>query len=153
MKIRAVQPEEASAWVAMRQCLWPHHTVDDLSGTVEAYFSTGTPLVAAAFLAWDGVRPIGFVELSVRPYVPGARSLPAPHVEGWYVEPAFRSQGIGRRLIVAAEKWAIRNGHSQLGSDALLENTGGAAAHRALGFQEVERVCFFVKDLDREAAT
>lgn len=151
MIVREVQSADAATWIGLRHRLWPHGTVEELAATVEAFFGTGTPLVAAAFLAWDGGTPVGFVELSMRPYVPGARSLPAPFVEGWYVESAARGRGVGRLLIDAAEQWARERGHQQLGSDTALENTGSVAAHRALGFREVEAVRFFIKDLRNDA--
>ena len=78
---REVGRTDAPAWTRLRHELWPHATIDDLSTTVDAFFDGGTPLVAAAFLAWDGDVPLGFIELSLRPYVPGARSVPAPFVE------------------------------------------------------------------------
>ena len=131
----------------MRHRLWPDATIEDLEHTVAAYFRGGTPFLSAAFVAVHETAAVGFIELSIRSYVPGALSNPAPHVEGWYVEPEFRGRGVGRQLMRAAEQWAVANGHPQLGSDVLLGNTASADAHKRLGFREVERVTFFVKDL------
>jgi aminoglycoside 6'-N-acetyltransferase I len=36
--------------------------------------------------------------------------------------------------------WALAEGCGELASDSLLENGAGHAAHRALGFEETERV-------------
>jgi aminoglycoside 6'-N-acetyltransferase I len=66
-------------------------------------------------------------------------SSPVPFVEGWYVEPAWQRRGIGRALIEAAEARAREAGCTELASDAELDNTDGIAAHRAVGFDEVER--------------
>ena len=44
-----------------------------------------------------------------------------------------------------AEEWAINNGFNELASDAELENLSSLAAHKALGFQEVERIVCFIK--------
>ena len=131
----------------MRHRLWPDATVEDLSSAVSAFFSGGTPFLRAVFVAVDQSAAIGFIEISIRAYVPGARANPAPHVEGWFVEQEFRSRGVGRQLMRAAEQWAVANGHPQLGSDVLIDNTASADAHKRLGFREVERVTFFVKDL------
>ena len=142
-----MESRDAAAWVGMRHRLWPDASVEDLASTVAAYFSGGTPFLAVAFVAARETDAVGFIEISIRAYVPGAAVNPAPHVEGWYVEPAFQGRGIGRLLMKGAESWAVAHGHAQLGSDVLIENTGSADAHKRLGFREIERVCFFVKDL------
>ena len=59
----------------------------------------------------------------------------------------LRGSGVGRALIAAAEQWARDRQYTELASDALLDNTGSYAAHRALGFEEVERAIHFRKAL------
>ena len=145
--VRPAGPADGAAWVRCRHRLWPHRTAEELAETVEAFFGAGTALVAAVFVAWEADTPVGFVELSLRAYVPGARQLPAPFVEGWYVEPAARGRGVGRALIEAAQQWAHDHGHRQLGSDTALDNVDSLGAHRALGFREVEAVRFLIKEL------
>lgn len=145
--VREVRAADASRWAHLRQKLWPGHTVEELSKDVHEFFAHGTPLAAAAFLAWNENEPVGFLELSVRSYVPGALSLPAPFVEGWFVDAAWRRKGVGRMLLTAAEDWARGRGYQQLGSDADVGNTLGAAAHAAVGFREVETIRCFIKDL------
>ena len=91
---------------------------------------------------------IGFVEVSVRERVDGSTEDRVGYVEGWYVEPAWRGRGVGRRLIQAAEDWTRARGLKELASDAEIANTGSIAAHRALGFRETFRVVQFLKRLD-----
>ncbi len=98
--------------------------------------------------AEDGeARPTGFVELSLRAYAEGCQSDNVAYVEGWYVVPEARGRGVGRALIEAAEGWARRQGCTELGSDAQLDNAASAAAHRALGFSEVGQIRCFRKPL------
>lgn len=47
--------------------------------------------------------------------------------------------------MAAAEDWAREHGYSELASDTLLENRASEGAHRALGFEEVERAIHFRK--------
>ena len=148
VEVREAGAPDAERWIHLRRRLWPVPTVEELSKDVYAFFNRGTPLVAAAFLAWHKNEAIGFLELSVRSYVPGAGSLPAPFVEGWFVDVEWRRRGVGRMLVKAAEDWARRKGYRQLGSDADVKNTLGAAAHKATGFREVETIRCFIKDLD-----
>jgi aminoglycoside 6'-N-acetyltransferase I len=99
------------------------------------------------FVAEAKGRLVGFLELDFRKYAPGCRSSPVAFIEGWYVEPESQGQGIGRALIEAAEAHARAAGHHEIASDAEIENVQGIAAHRALGFDEIERVVYFRRSL------
>ncbi|MNH44722.1 Aminoglycoside N(6')-acetyltransferase type 1 [compost metagenome] len=68
-------------------------------------------------------------------------------LEGLYVRPASRSQGIARQLVAEIQQWAEEMGCTELASDALLNNQGSHAMHEALGFRETERVVYFLKPL------
>jgi aminoglycoside 6'-N-acetyltransferase I len=45
------------------------------------------------------------------------------------------------------ETWGRTQGCSEFASDALLENSDSHSMHRALGFEETERVVYFRKSL------
>jgi len=151
--VREAVPSDATIWLRLRQRLWPDADPSELGAHVEDFFGRGSATVAVVFLAFDAHNAVGFAELSLRPYVPGATSIPAPFLEGWFVEPSARRQGVGRALIRAAERRALERGHRELGSDTILDNESAALAHQALGFREVERVRFFVKRLEPDGAT
>lgn len=70
-----------------------------------------------------------------------------PYVEGWYLDTGLRSSGYGKQLMAAAETWAKENGFDELAGDAELEDSGGIAAHKALGFKEVGQIVCFIKKL------
>lgn len=97
--------------------------------------------------ATDRGRLAGFVEASIRDWAEGCSTRPVGYIEGWYVVPEYRRSGVGRQLIDAAEQWARSRGCSEMGSDALLDNVISYAAHRALGYREVERVVAFSKKI------
>jgi aminoglycoside 6'-N-acetyltransferase I len=69
------------------------------------------------------------------------------YIEAWYVDPDARRIGLGRALLAAAEAWARERGYQEMASDALLDNDVSHAAHRRLGYQEVDRVVQFRKNL------
>ena len=93
-------------------------------------------------------KPVGFVEATVRnDYVNGCATSPVVFLEGVYVEPWARRQGAARALVGAAEEWGRKMDCREFASDALLENSDSHAMHRALGFEETERVVYFRKDL------
>jgi aminoglycoside 6'-N-acetyltransferase I len=87
----------------------------------------------------------GFAEVSTRPYADGCRTSPVAFLEGWYVDPDFRGQGVGRALVGAVEAWARERGLQELASDALLDNEVSQKAHERLGFVEVERAVRYRK--------
>jgi len=143
MTIREIRETDRADWVRLRDALWPG-SLSDHDAETKKYFEQ--PHSAVIFVAEsDGL--IGFLELEYRPYAPGCRSSPVPFIEGWYVEPDRRGQGIGRALVEAAEAYARAAGHSEIASDTELENANSIAAHQALGYEEAERVVCFRKSL------
>ena len=92
-------------------------------------------------------KKIGFAELSIRSYAEGSLNHAVPFLEGWYVAPGYRKQGVGRALIHRAESWARSLGYTELASDAQIENTVALKAHAAVGFEEVERTVCYLKQL------
>ncbi|WP_245606073.1 GNAT family N-acetyltransferase [Thermus amyloliquefaciens] len=83
----------------------------------------------AAFVAEVEGRLVGFVEVSLRPYAEGCATRPVGYLEGWYVAPEWRWQGIGRALVEAAEAWARARGCQEMASDAELGNLLGQEVH------------------------
>src|SRR5439155_36668 len=81
----------------------------------------------------DSGEPIGFAELSIRPYAEGCHSGRVAYLEGWFVEPAARRKGVGAALLKAAEDWGRASGCTELASDAEIGNDESVSAHRALG--------------------
>jgi aminoglycoside 6'-N-acetyltransferase I len=102
----------------------------------------------AAFVA---VRPggglAGFVEVSLQAHAAGCDTSPVGYVEGWYVDADVRRTGIGRQLVAAAEAWARARGCREMASDCEVDNRVSEAAHRSLGYEEVQRVVQFRKGL------
>ena len=144
MTIREIRNADRGDWVRLRNALWPG-SLSDHDAETKKYFAR--PHSGAIFVAESDGRLIGFLELEYRPYAPGCRSSPVPFIEGWYVEADRRGQGIGRALVEAAEAYAHAAGHHEIASDTELENTNSIAAHRALGYEESERVVCFRKSL------
>ena len=133
----------------MRLALWPDESEQTHRVEVERYFAESRTLGSmpeAVFVATaPGADPalVGFAEVSRRAYAEGCETSPVGFLEGWYVIAERRGEGVGRALLAAAEAWARRLGCREFASDAVVDNAVGAAAHRALGFEEVVVVrCF-----------
>ena len=90
----------------------------------------------------------GFIEASIRrDYTDGCTTSPVGYIEGWYVIPQARRQGIGRELVSAAEHWARGKGCHEMGSDAKLANRPSHKAHSALGYANGDTLVHFHKRL------
>ena len=147
--IRPAAVPDLPRWAELRSALWPDEAPAELRDEAEAYLAGGARLLEAVLVAedmTDGV--IGFVELSRRPYAEGCTTSPVGFLEGWYVMPEHRGRGVGRALVSAAEAWARSKGCLEFASDTTFDNAAGAAAHHALGFEEVEVLRCYRKPLD-----
>jgi aminoglycoside 6'-N-acetyltransferase I len=152
MPLKAATIERCSAlnqagWLQFRVALWPDASADEHRGYMA--ISLAQPERFLQLMMYDEKRePIGFIEGSIRSdYVNGTETSPVGFVEGVYVVPTMRRQGVARRLFEAIGDWARARGCRELASDALLENEASQRAHRALGFKETERVVYFSKTL------
>jgi aminoglycoside 6'-N-acetyltransferase I len=145
MTIREIAQDDRRDWLRLRESLWPGSLTDHDIET-RRYFDERAALPVVLVAETEG-RVIGFLELDLRKYAPGCESSPVPFIEGWHVDAAFQRRGIGRALVRAAEAHARAMGYHEIASDAELENAGGIAAHRALGFEEVERIVSFRRSL------
>lgn len=138
---------EQPGWLALRQALWPDTSREEHLSEMASLCTS--PLRFVQFIAYSGpAAAIGFVEAAVRSdYVNGTRLTPVAFLEGIYVVPGARRQGVARALVDQVERWAAGRGCRELASDAFLDNRVSHAVHRALGFEETERVVFFRKPL------
>ena len=110
----------------------------------------GEPHRFGQFIARDeqGVA-WGFIEASIRhDYVNGTDSSPVGFLEGLYVKPLGRRQGVASALVQVVMQWAKSGGCSELASDASIKNRKSQAMHKSLGFVETERVVYFNKRLE-----
>lgn len=149
MQIRRLKPTDLDAWVRMRNALWPNHTADELRDDAERMLA-GDPtpfLKIAVFVAEDEQGLCGFLEASLRGNAEGCSTSPVGYIEGWYVAPDLRGEGVGKALVIAAEDWARAQGCSEIGSDAHADNEPSRRAHRALGYKEKRPVVHFHKQL------
>ncbi len=148
VRVRPAKRSDASVWLKMRHALWPEGSVEEHETEIERFFAGQAREPLAVLIAEDTeARPLGFAELSIRAYAEDCSTDRVAFLEGWFVAPEARRQGVGRRLVDAAEAWARSQGCSEFASDALLENEVGIAAHRALGFADAGRLQCFRKDL------
>lgn len=131
----------------MRQSLWPAD-VDEHAHEIQRFFEGDRVMPAEVLIASDETgRAVGFAELSLRSVVEGCAPGAVGFLEGWFVDAGFRRHGVGAMLVGAAEEWARGQGCVEFGSDTEVDNHVSIAAHKALGFEETERLVCFRKAL------
>ena len=141
MRIREYRPADRREYQELREKLWP----DCSDADNDSWFARDD---ATTFLAErpDGSL-CGFVEVGSRACADGCDTSPVGYIEGWWVDADVRKRGVGRALIEAAERWARSRGLTEMASDALMDNNVSHASHKALGYEEVERLVVFRKSL------
>lgn len=144
ISVRPATSADAAAWVRLRCALWPEGSASEHRDEIDQFFAgqLREPLTTLLALNASG-DAVGFAELSIRSYAEDCVTDHVAYLEGWYVVPEVRRQGVGTALVRVAEAWARSQGCTEFASDALIDNHVSAAAHRALGFQETVQIrCF-----------
>ena len=142
--IRRLAPTEHVAWIRLRRALWPDADPAELGE--EAATLAADPMQPVFVADADG-ELCGMLEASIRTSAPGCRTDRIGYIEGWYVAPAWRKQGIGGRLVAAAETWARAQGCTEMASDTTSDYPLSPSAHARLGYREIHHEIFFAKEL------
>jgi GNAT superfamily N-acetyltransferase len=152
--VRPVRAGDRAEWLRMRTALWPHGSRGDHADEIDAFLDNHlvtwlrAALAVQVFVAVrNAERLCGFVEASVRACVEDCDTRPVGYVEGWFVDPDMRRQGVGRALVAAAEHWAATQGCHEMASDAAVTNQVSIAVQKALGFEESSRAVHFRKQI------
>jgi aminoglycoside 6'-N-acetyltransferase I len=146
MNIRPVTRADRDEWLRMRSALWPDAPLVEHNREIEQFLETGQPGVVLVAERPQG-ELCGFLEARVRHYVDGCETDRVGYIEGWYVDPDLRRNGIGRAMVKQAEHWARHHGCTEMASDTQLYNMSSQEAHLRIGYTEVERLVIFRKEL------
>jgi aminoglycoside 6'-N-acetyltransferase I len=147
VRIAPASAEDAGAWLELRLALWPGERREEFATEIASLLvdpGDTVNLIAHS----DTGEAIGFAEADLRrDYVEGCKTSPVAFLEGIYVAPAHRRQGVAAALVRAVEDWGRQNGCIEFASDAVIDNLDSQAMHRAIGFTETVRVVYFRKEL------
>jgi len=144
--VRPLRENDIGEWFRLRKMLWDGSSEEEHKAEMmDIYEHTETQLVLVAEVG-EGMLG-GFLEASIRPFVEDCHSDHVGYLEGWFVEDKYRRNGIGRRLVSEAEKWAKRKGATEMASDAEIGNEMSLEAHQNLGYEETSRLVHLRKDL------
>jgi len=153
VQIRPAQSCDLDQLTRMCEDLWPKSSAEEHAQELRLILAGATdrvltmPLTILVAEASAGAL-VGFVEVDLRSHADGCDPAQAVgYIEGWYVAEEFRSRGVGRKLVAAAERWASSHRCVEMGSDALIDNEVSQRAHEALGYKVVDRCVHYRKRL------
>jgi aminoglycoside 6'-N-acetyltransferase I len=101
VNVRTVKPNDRVEWLRMRKALWDDCPDEQHEREIDEMLCGDTGVVFVAERPGGGL--CGFLEADLRSRADGCESTPVGYIEGWYVDPAMRRCGVGRRLVDAAE--------------------------------------------------
>jgi aminoglycoside 6'-N-acetyltransferase I len=147
--VRPAQSSDRDEIAKMCELLWPETPMAEHREEVAVIMTSGMSgtLPAAILVSHDGDGALtGFVEVGMRSHADGCDTArPVGFVEGWFVYESFRNRGIGRELIQAAEQRTRMQGCAEMASDTWIDDRRSQRAHKALGFEVVDRCVHFRK--------
>ncbi len=150
MKICEISPSNFNEWLAMGLELWPHYKKKQhvLEKVLQEELNSNK--YKHYLIQNDANEYIGFINLSLRyDYVQGASSSPTAYIEGIYVKPEYRGQGVAKRLVNHALSWAQKQGCKELASDAELTNVVSQKFHERLGFKKVNTNVHYIMPIQK----
>lgn len=125
--------------------MWEDNTVDSLEAEFSEIIKTDD---AVFFIKYENETPVGFAQCGLRKdYVEGTETSPVGYLEGIFVKEQYRKKGYAKELLSVCEKWARDMGCTEFASDCELDNVGSLKFHVAMGFEEVNRIICFRKEL------
>ena len=132
----------------MRSKLWPQESPSEHLAEISDLMTHYDYHSWLAFFDGDGgLRPVGFLEASIRPYVNGCLNRPVAFIEGIWCDEDWRLKGLAGQMVAICTEWAKSKGITELASDAYLENKASHQAHESWGFHKTETVVYFRKKL------
>ncbi|MEQ8904660.1 aminoglycoside 6'-N-acetyltransferase [Ekhidna sp.] len=145
MTIEEISKDNVSDLAQLVLFLWPECNYKE-------EFQNGLKILNSptetAFIAKNHGIYLGFIQLSLRyEFVEGTTTKPVLYMEGIYVDPSHRKEGIAKRLVEMAESWGKKRGCSEMASDTEITNKLSIDFHQSVGFDEVNRLVTFRKDL------
>lgn len=143
--IRIATEKDSCILAEMAVQMWENQTAEELAAE---FAETMKDENSAFFIKSENDTAVGFAQCNLRTdYVEGTESSPVGYLEGIFVKEGYRNKGYARELLTACENWAKDMGCSEFASDCELSNTGSLYFHKAMGFDEVNRIICFKKSI------
>ncbi|MDO5153614.1 MAG: GNAT family N-acetyltransferase [Eubacteriales bacterium] len=136
---------DALALAKLAVQMWSNHTLSELESDFAEIISNEN---AVCFMKYVEGKPIGFAQCQLRyDYVEGTQTSPVGYLEGIFIQEEYRHKGFAKELLQKCEKWANDKACSEFASDCELNNIDSLKFHLAMGFEEVNRIICFRKEI------
>ena len=143
--IRSAVKNDARVLAELAIQMWSDNTVFDLEREFEELIESNK---AVCFIKYIDNKAIGFAQCQLRTdYVEGTETSPVGYLEGIFIVEAYRKKGYAKELLSACERWAKEQNCSEFASDCELDNTASLGFHLAMGFEKVNRIICFKKEI------
>lgn len=143
--IKKAKKKDSKVLAKMAMKIWEENNLYDLVKEFEEFAQDPN---MASFIKYVDDKPVGFANVSIRyDYVEGCETSPVGYLEGIYVEDEYRKNNYARDLVEACEKWVKDKGIKEFASDCTLTNKDSLAFHLSIGFEDVNRIICFKKEL------
>ena len=125
--------------------MWQNHSVNELINEFSEIMTGGK---SQFFLKYENDLPIGFAQCQLRyDYVEGTKTTPVGYLEGIFIKEGYRNRGYAKELLIECEAWARSKGCKEFASDCEIDNTDSFYFHKAMNFNEANRIICFTKTL------
>lgn len=143
--IKSAFKEDARLLAELAIKMWCDTTVSELEKGFEELIASDK---AMCFIKYVDGKAVGFAQCQLRTdYVEGTDSSPVGYLEGIFVEKEYRKRGYAKELLKECENWAKEKQCTEFASDCELVNEESLHFHMALGFEEVNRIICFKKEI------
>ena len=143
--IKRAGVKEAEILAGLAVQMWTDHT---LAAVADEFRKITEQEDAVCFIKYVDDKPVAFAQSQLRyDYVEGTESSPVGYLEGTFVAEKYRKRGYAAELLAECETWAKEKGCTEFAGDCELVNEGSLQFHRALGFEETNRIICFRKDI------
>jgi ribosomal protein S18 acetylase RimI-like enzyme len=145
MEIRLAVPEDIQKISAVFEHFYTYNAGQQPQYYRQAAEEGGYPLriienrLSDLYVALDGGAIIGLMHVEEKITPPNESIIPHRYADivALFVDPTYRGQGVGDRLIRAAKKWAKGRKLNYLELFVLAENEGGLGFYKKAGFETV----------------
>ncbi|MDD2258323.1 MAG: aminoglycoside 6'-N-acetyltransferase [Bacilli bacterium] len=125
--------------------MWEDHTIEELLIEFENILKNKDSVV---YIYYFKDNPVGFAHCQLRrDYVEGTHTPVVAYLEGIYIDKNNRRKGYAKDLLLMCEKWARQKGCIELASDCEIDNEVSFDFHQSVGFEEVNRIICFRKEI------
>lgn len=143
--IREATQADTFALAELAIKMWSDNTISELQTEFLDLICSDN---AVCFIKYVGNKEVGFAQCQLRnDYVEGTDTSPVGYLEGIFIEKEYRQRGYAKELLLKCEKWAKEKHCTEFASDCEIDNDTSLEFHLAMGFEEVNRIICFKKDI------